>query len=217
MLLGPKYIYQCPNCDNLLSRNSLMSGNTMLSQQYSDGKVIAMMLPEFPSVTICSKCDNIFWIKKAKEIGSYSLEYPDPKNPVQNEWKNAEEVGFLTIDEYFSAVDNEIYSTKDEELFLRVRIWWGFNDRVRKGGNLFNTDNEKFLWEKNAKILLNLLNNEDINENIMIADLNRNLGNFEECLKIINNLGTDFDWLKPAFINECSKGNDQVFQIIRPQ
>ncbi len=38
MKFGPHYIYQCPNCNNLISRLSLMSGNTFGMKVYSDLK-----------------------------------------------------------------------------------------------------------------------------------------------------------------------------------
>lgn len=209
MLPGPKYIYKCPTCENLLSRRSLQSGNTFLSKLYSDGKNISPMLPEFPSITICSKCKTIFWIDKAEEIGSF-----DFNDSVNDEWRIAEEVRFLTIDEYFKAIDNKLFSTQEEELFLRVRNWWTFNDRVRNQEELFQTENEKGRWLTNVNRLLEIIDYDNFSGRITIAELNRNLGNFDNCMKIISSVeSSDLNWVKPLFEKECDIKNNRVFLL----
>ena len=71
MIPGPEYIYKCPNCGNLLSRGSLMSGNTFGAKLFSDGKRITPMLPEFPNLTKCKKCNRFIWVNKLQEVGTY--------------------------------------------------------------------------------------------------------------------------------------------------
>ncbi len=100
MIPGPNYVYKCPNCNTFFKRGSLTSGNTFETKIYSDGKRESPMLPEFPQIIKCKKCNFIFWIHKLTEIGSYnSHEEPVP------EWRNAFKAEFLTIDEYFESLD----------------------------------------------------------------------------------------------------------------
>ena len=47
----------------------------------------------------------------------------------------------------------------------------------------------------------------------MIAELYRNLGQFEQCLEIINNLPSNFEWLKDKFNENCDKKNKLVFRL----
>jgi hypothetical protein len=47
-----------------------MSGNTFGAKVFSDMKRVAPMLPEFPRITICPKCNTIFWLSKAEEVGT---------------------------------------------------------------------------------------------------------------------------------------------------
>jgi hypothetical protein len=209
MLPGPNSIYKCPNCDNLLKNQSLLSGNTFDGKIYSDGKRIYPMLPEFPDLTKCKKCDHIFWLSRTNEIGSYN--WGDENNLL---WLNADQAEFLTIDEYFMALALNVAKDKSEEFYIRQRIWWCFNDRVRKGSELFNSADDKIKWESNAVGLMKILDPDDVSQAIMIADLNRNLGNFEICLTIIESLDNpDLEWLKEAFINNCSEKNHLVFQL----
>ncbi len=209
MLPGPNYIYKCPNCGNLISKGSLMSGNTISAKLYSDGKRIAPMLPEFPNITKCKKCDNIFWLSKLKEIGTY--EWGDNKN---SNWQNADCAEFLGIDDYFKALDSGIAENKQEELFIRQRIWYLYNDRARDGKNQFIDEKDEIKWRENCFELILLLDQSDLNQKIMTAEIHRNLGNFENCISIIHSVDNDdLNWLKEKFINECNRKNKCVIEL----
>lgn len=209
MLPGPNYVYKCPNCGNLLTKGSLMSGNTFGAKIFSDGKRIAPMLPEFPNLTKCKKCNTIFWLSKLKEIGTY--EWGDHKN---SKWQNVDKSEFLEIDDYFKAVETSIAENKNEELFIRQRIWWTYNDRIRNGQNIFNDEDDELRWKENVKNLLNLLDQSDLNQKIMIAEINRNFGDFENCINIIESIDNDeLKWLKEKFANECKRKNKWVVEL----
>ena len=72
---GPDYIYKCPVCGKLVKRGSLMSGNTFGAKLYSDGKNDAPMLPDFPNLSKCAKCDTIFNLRELKEVGAFRNNY----------------------------------------------------------------------------------------------------------------------------------------------
>jgi hypothetical protein len=209
MKYGPNYIYECPQCGNLIQRKSLLSGNTFDSKIYSDGKRIAPMLPEFPNLTECKKCRYIFWLTKANKIGEYS--WGDKLNPL---WKNADHAEFLSIHNYFKALKENVAENQHEELFIRKRIWWSFNDRVRKGGKLFRFVNDEVRWKENIDRLLKLLDIEQVDQKIMVAELYRNLGEFKLCLELINSIeDVELEWLKDAFNKECCNRNTFVFLL----
>lgn len=208
---GPTNYYKCPNCDNIISRGSLRSGNTMASKLYSDGKMIAPMMTEFPEITSCSKCKTIFWIDKAELTGT-----SDPFILDREEFINSEEAGFLTIIEYKEALAMGLYSDTGEEKFLRIRAWWEFNDRVRKKEELFRNENEKAFWNENVNRLLEILAGGGIDDIIRTAELNRNLGNYEKCMEVMEGIqDNNYDWLKVKFREECDRKNDKVVEITR--
>ncbi len=215
MLPGPDYIYKCPNCGNLLKRGSLMSGNTIGMQIFSDGKSEAPMLPDFPDLTKCTKCNTIFWLSKLKEIGTY--EWGDKENP---SWANADNVEFLNVEDYFRAIDEGLAENRQEELFIRQSIWWKYNDRIRiffkmrKHETPYVNENDEIKWRENCSKLMNLLDPSDLDQKIMIAEIKRNLGNFEDCLDIIKQINDkNLNWLKTTLINECKKGNRWVVRL----
>ena len=79
---------------------------------------------------------------------------------------------------------------------------------------MFNEKNEEILWEENCNELINLLDYSNINQRIMIAELNRNLGNFEKCITVINSIDSnDYNWIKEKFVTECNKKNRWVIEM----
>jgi hypothetical protein len=209
MLPGPNYIYACPNCGNLIKKASIISGNTFNSRLYSDGKRISPMLPEFPDLTKCAKCDSILWLRKLKAVGKQKL---GDKNNLQ--WQNADEARFLTVNDCFVALNNGLVENDSDALFVRRNIWWAYNDRERNGENLFENGNDEIRWRENCTELIKLLDQSDLNQRIMIAEIKRNLGDFEGCLEIVKRIeDEELNWLKDIFIMECGKGNRSVIKV----
>jgi hypothetical protein len=199
-------------CQNLLKNRSLMSGNTIGAKFFSDGKQIAPMLPEFPNVTKCKKCNAIFWLRKLEEIGTY--EWGENANP---DWLKADEAEFLTIEEYFKALDLEVPQNEDEEYFIRQRIWWGFNDRIRNGKEIFDNEDDEYLYRGNCFALIYMLEPEIDNQELrmFMAELYRNVGNFEKCISLIDSIKIDkLKWLVDRQRNECLAKNRWVVQLI---
>lgn len=209
MLPGPNYVYKCPNCGNLLKVGSLMSGNTFDAEIFSDGKIITPMLPDYPNLTKCKKCELIFWLSKLTEIGTFEWGIDSDL-----EWQNADEAEFLEIDDYYNAIKKGIAENTDEELFIRQQLWWKYNDRIRSGNKIFQNEDDESRWTENITILRTLLDQTDINQRIMLAEISRNLGDFENCLNIIQDIEDDeLNWLKEIYTTECAKKNRWVIKL----
>lgn len=223
MLFGNYYLYQCPECTNKISRGSLMSGNTFGVQYFSDGKRMAPMLIDFPQITKCDHCNTIFWMVDQESIGTTDpFECLDPNNNSES----FQEARFLTIPEYFDALRMKEILTPNKERYLRLHIWWTFNDRVRLKKTkknhsadqpVWKSEEERKAWTENAYFLEELLDEKDEDDLIMIAELNRNAGKFDRCMEIINTLdGEDLDWLKALFGQNCKAHNPFVF-LLNPE
>jgi hypothetical protein len=209
MIPGPTELYKCPHCGNLISKGSLLSGNNFGARLFSDGKSIAPMMPRFPDLTKCRKCDSIFWLSELKEVGSYS--WDEPEDPT---WKDADPAEFLNIEDSFRALESGMARDKEEEKYIRKQIWWGYNDRIRNGQNIFKDAQDELRWKENIELLLRLLDPSDTDEKIMSAELYRNLGDFENCQKLIQSLeNNELDWLRDIFLNECRQKNRWVVKL----
>lgn len=216
MILGPTYIYQCPSCNNLFSRPTLLSGNSNGVKIYSDGKSIKPMDPELPIITKCTNCKDIFWIKDAKQIGSYEDSFfgDSYEENTKKEWKEAEQASTLSVYDLLKTLGTEITKTKDLEFYIRERIWWGFNDRVRNKKILFTSEEDKMLYTENIKNYIPLLDSNNINDIFTIAELYRNIENYEKCKELLNEIKDDeVNWVKDYFIKKCELENSIVFEI----
>jgi hypothetical protein len=210
MIPGSIHISKCPNCSNLLSKRSLISGNTLGSKIYSDSKRVSPMLPEFPAITKCDKCQKIFWLIDAEEIGSYEL----AASAVRKEWANAQRVTFLSYLEYYSVLNTELIRTKEDEIFIRTRILWEYNDSYRKGRTTLESEIGKMKKKENIEALLALLDKTDENQKLFMAELHRNIGQFEESLALLNTIHIEkLNRIKARMIEECEKQNTLVFQV----
>ncbi len=211
MILGPNCVYKCPNCGNLLRTVNLVSGNTWGAEIFSDSRVIASDSVEFPCLTKCNKCDKIFWLSKLEEIGTLGWSVDEKVDP---DWENADWANYLTVDEYFESLNKGLAENKKDEIFIRRQIWWGYNDRLREGNELFSDVNDESKWFENCNRLISLLDVSDMEESFMIAELKRNLGDFKGCLEIIKVIDNDeLNWAKDTFISECEKGNKWVVKL----
>ena len=210
MLPGPDYIYECPKCSNLLKRGSLMSGNTFGAVLFSDGKQVAPMLPDFPNLTKCTKCNTILWLSEMKELGTCES-WSEKSKP---EWENVDYADFLCITDLFRALEiSSVKNDKEKELFVRHCIWWTFNDRIRANKTIFIQDSDEILWKQNCLRLIELYDTTDINQKITTAELYRNLGEFDACMKLINSLDSNFDWIIEKFKLECDKKNKLLIEL----
>jgi hypothetical protein len=208
MLPGPSYIYACTNCGNLIKKGSLMSGNTFNSKLYSDGKRVSPMLPEFPDLTKCANCKTILWLSRQEEIGKMRMGDVGNQN-----WVNADNAQFLSIDDYFVALDTNAQNSRDVAI-IRKKIWWAYNDRVRDEKKLVDNALDENRWRVNCIELSNLLDPAELNQQVMLAELKRNLGDFKGCIDIIEQIqGEEFDWLKDKFVAACEEQNTLVFRL----
>jgi len=193
----------------LITTGSLVSGNTFGSVLYSDLKHVSLMLLEFPDYTSCEKCNSIFQLSKLKSIGSF--EWNDESNP---EWQEAQRAGFLTIDQYFSALKLGFGRKLTEELYLRKMIWWKYNDRMRSGKQIFDNSEDEVQWTENCRVLIQLLDDNNANHQIMKSELHRNLADFEQCVGMIDTLmKKELQWMKEKLMDECEKRNRWCVQL----
>ena len=209
MVLGPTLVYKCPNCSNILRRGTLVSGNTIGIKMFSDGNNKAPMLRQYPNLTKCNKCETIFWLSKLKEIARYEWGFDKISG-----WEDGDDAKFLEIGDYFKALKNGIFENKTEELLIRRGIWWAYNDRIKKGQNIFVDEDDETQWTDNLKKLINILDKSNTDQKIILAEINRNLGEFENCIAIIESIDDEnLNWLKEKFVNESKLKNRWLVKL----
>lgn len=162
-------LYKCPNCNKRYSYFTLLSGNTFGAIFYSDGFMLAPMLPNLLFLSKCNVCKTFFKLNKDNVIdeGVISSKY--------------EEIPSLSIYDYIEYIDlNPCLEIKDE-LYVRQQIRFEFNHNRK-------LKKDKFLKSYNVENLLKMI---EIYENIgfennlfTVAELYRNTKQFDKAIEL---------------------------------
>lgn len=148
-------------------------------------------------------------LSKLKEIGK--VEFLNFKN---SPWCEANKAEFLSIDDYFRALNEGKAENQVEQLIIRHAIWWAYNDRIREGQKIFINKNDELRWKENVIKLIDLFDYSDLNMRILIAEMYRNIGNFKLCLKILKSIDDpNLIWYKTQIENHCNQKNRWVFEL----
>jgi hypothetical protein len=165
-------VRECPHCRAHVVEEQTVSGNTIGAKFYTDGRSYAPMLPEHPWLAKCPTCGGLFWVDAARmvEIGFDAVKgKPQVKAPSEKEM-----LDFLAGPAL----------PRHKEMFLRVHAWRSANDAWRRVPNAtpaFSKDQVQ-----NLKALSEMLDESDQEQRILKAEIARELGNFEECLKLLS-------------------------------
>jgi hypothetical protein len=131
----------------------------------------------------------------------------------KNEWEKPDVAEFLSLDEYIEAINLKVYRNNKEECYLRKRLWWAFNDRIREGKEIFLNEKDKETYETNCTKLIELLDKNTEDGILMCAELYRNIGNYIECINILETMDKkDYPVLKDKIKKECHDNNKNVIE-----
>ncbi|MFW6267594.1 MAG: hypothetical protein ACOC1E_00520 [Marinilabiliaceae bacterium] len=110
------------------------------------------------------------------------------------------------LDGYLNSVRFRRAITPAEEFFIRKHIWWLLNNDKEKSEPLFRQHEQ--VWQDNLKEILFLIEKTPLDAPLIQAEVLRNLGFFDPCLKLLDNLPANSD---SKFVNrlwqECEAGN----------
>lgn len=206
MSRGPYFVIKCISCAISLLRLEYTFKSLKGVKVYSDARI---MDPDDQFITIseCPNCKTIFWLD---QTGTFNC--IDQFDRESTEWSNIKEIQSLSMYGYARAINDKLYRNIEDEQYLRIRLMWAFNDRVRNSEPMFKNNTDEFIWKDNIMKLIDLLMQEGEFGLILAADLYRNLGEFKKCSTILE--CTDFeheDEVISAILRECKKNKKDVF------
>ena len=151
----------------------------------------------------------------------------------------------MEVDDYFSFLEKGMTKNNEEEEIIRMLILWRYNRNIIniKSNKLIEktkkkqsykltkpilcVNMEEFIWfdnldelrwRDNLIKLIALLDKFDNRKKIMIAELYRNLGEFDKCINTLNEMNDEsLYWFKSAIIHECNLKRKCVFSINTPE
>lgn len=178
-------IKQCPDCGSEFKAWEVSSCNTFGAKYYTDGYVKGPMYDAGSLLLICPECSKYFWREDVPTLESMSHSKYFTKYAENSDKKSPRHAAWVEGRDYEDMVRQSFWRTKDEERYIRIRAWWSSNGPYRDESTLeFGLSSEQ---KKNLRRLLHLLDTDDPDEALMKAEILRELGQFEECLKLLAN------------------------------
>ncbi len=181
MRLGPDQVVACPHCKGLAKNLTLISGNTVGARTWTDGKLVAPMLPRPPAVVKCAHCRKCYWLADAEKLAGDAARAGIP-------W-----VEEPTADEYLLALDQGLAKDREQERTVRILAWWRGNDAFRSKSQI-NTGTaapSSASFRENLEALAPLLDHDDDHDRIMKAEVFRELGAFQLTVELLNQVTTE--------------------------
>ena len=228
MIPGPTYVYACPDCQYRVTKRSLASGNTFGATHYSDMRVDAPMMPSYPRITKCVRCDCSFWLDEETKVEGAIMPriahfYDDGftpsevKNPAFGDQLELDPAKELDREDIKDALFMNVQRDDDDERYLRYRLMWAYHKQLEDGTLTREVLNEDLDYLENIDAILNLIK-EDENGHLFRAELNRFAGRFDRSLELLEPTLNDPLWgVISKKMKELSEaGNREVFVLDVP-
>ena len=155
----------------------MASGNTFGARYWTDGWRDAPMMPESPWLVICPHCAKPVWLDELEKVGE-----SEPWGNSDEDFPGAASYRVLTVQDYLACLDSADELEAEKLRYVRVQAWWRGND-VRR-----DTEDPAPLSVKesaNLGELAKLLASSDGNDQIMKAEVLRELGQFEQAGEVL--------------------------------
>lgn len=136
------------------------------------------MLPDQPWLRKSPSEGVLFWSDECEEIGQIDFFAGEEGNP---EWETLEFAEEPDEGDYLAATSNGTADTEEKLRYIRTRLWWRGNDRVRRE-EITQLPQEHI---QNLSELASLLSEDDANQRLMKAEALRELSRFDEALRLL--------------------------------
>lgn len=204
MTIGPACRLTCPHCGGYKYIESILSGNTFRGTVWSDSKKDYPMLPSTSPIQRCPKCGAYYFYEEGKPVDMNENEFRKTLTGIKlsetdiekqyrkalNEWSDETcNNGFGHLNEQESREAYEsLYSeslSKQKKSNLLVTRLYAFNDEYLRGGNTLLPDLQTVQEDFIFKII-------DLypNDTIYIAELYREIGQFEKAIELLHEVIT---------------------------
>ena len=218
MNFGEEEITPCPHCAKLYKKRAIVSYNTFGATIFSDGHVDGM-IPNFVSIIKCSNetCSKFFDLVEQEAIGEISKDEFGKTN--NEEWVNATEITNYVIEtkSLEDALKTDFIKNVKNEIKVRTLLLRRYNNKFRENRKNTFSEQELILFTSNAKRLIELLKNSfTTNELLFLAELQREIGDFDASINTICNIkneNTNEKVIKEKVFSQAKLKDSIVFNV----
>lgn len=139
------------------------------------------MLPDHPSVTRCQACQAFFRVEEAAKLEELDLFATEAEHEVPL-------IQPLSASDLIEAASGGLSCDPNQKRELRLLAWWADNDQrrdmddhARAPGPMLDADTAV----ENMQRLSKMLDADDPDQRIMMAELARELGSFEDAAELL--------------------------------
>jgi hypothetical protein len=197
MKFGPTIYKQCNHCQETVTIHPVMEINPRQAVLWTDGYINSPMAPEQTLVARCGHCQELIWLPtlpqaaKDKEASARDYEQYKPK-------------------EILSLLEHPLAQGLEHQLYLRFKIWHLANHKYRneKKAVVEYSPEE----ENNMEALLDLLEPAEQRDRLIMGELLRQLGRFDEAQQILEFVFSDDLYPFAEQLRQLSAGGQRQVQ-----
>ena len=185
MLPAPAQLYKCPHCGKTKPMFSLMSGNTLDGELWSDGRTIYPMLPRISAIQKCPSCGKYSLFEKWENTGQTDRKHSGTTGDLsyweaKEAYKEMKDLNAFQIALFFVRAYNDEFKRPRlikafYEKKYHVEVSWHFSSPKEDDVNLF--------WEASQLAIDYLDNTQDAL--ILKAEIHRERGEWIEAFEIL--------------------------------
>jgi hypothetical protein len=172
---GRDIIRRCPKCKKTVAQSTMLSGNTAGARYWTDGRMIAPMLPDEPWLVRCPHDGHLFWVEQGKKLGYYS-------ERLAKKWPQTKALEDATLNDYYKMLQTRNLSRKKKK-YLHLYILWLENDKRRESKKPVELSSQA---KKSLETFSALLNKKNPSDRLFKAEIARELKQFDLCLQLLN-------------------------------
>lgn len=189
-----------------------------MDTRWTDGFNFEWRLREFSDDLLLSySCGKLFWRTSAEVIRNpirdvHNGDATKSVTPPHSQGVDAEPHHLV------AAIEQGMCLDPAQELYVRMRLWWNFNDPLRLLDTQQGEDRCRIVsttvehpdsFILNARKLIELFQQSDARERILIAELHRQLGNFDSTVALLSSTAGLFYALQ-----ELEREQSRLYQAV---
>jgi len=227
---------ECPHCSNQMYDFELTSYFAPRSRVYSDGKVEYSNLKIDQEILICTACHKSLWrdevVGDDRDVNLDGIANVMTVDDLYFVYEEDYEKNVFAY--YLNLLQNGFANTHEKEMYIRMKMWHFYNDKYRAlstGASRFVKRNIKSVFsfigkkvqkkekrtgffETNLRRLMVLFQAETDGERMLLAEMHRELKEFDEALSILESLqGIENQHLLRAMILAARRKEYQVISV----
>jgi hypothetical protein len=174
------------------------SCNTFGAKFFTDGYIDGPMYVHESQLFKCPECSKLAWYDEFESEESSEPGFSGSNGPVD-------------FEKYPDLLEEKPWRNIKDEKYMRIRAWWVANakNRVSTVKDSDFSDQEV----ENLQVLLTILNKSE-QEQLMKAEIHRELGQFEQCKKALQNVRDENLEMYSASIGQFAEaGTASVMQV----